>query len=422
MTNYEVVPLRGQEQFDLNGVRFNGKRFLFWKKKSTDRVKQIIVIFDRKYENVQVHDGVMVVSFNGLTNYRDLRDAIMVFLQIVQESKSVQFQFVVDNENQRQVADALGKEFGILYEVHLVNKKKKDNIDNVEQKLQDNQALTASGSKMIDTGSKKITVNDNKAYVNQGLLSIEEQKYLLLEEWKKDAVMMRKLADLSEAEIDRMLIDSVTHNLTTHHLESAREQSANDRVGEVAMNKAIQEDGLVNANLGIVQNNVSNSNQYSSVSKQGDRLQVVNPNVVSSEIHSGGVTGSVSGDGNYQEYQDSSLTEKTEQSRESLAEFYLDEEYYIYNNQGVVIGKIGQDGYNINYNDNTLVRNGHTVGFIGDYKDMGKSTSKSNVRKKVLEKNNDSNKSPAFVRLPVIMFILSFLLLIGSLVLLFVLD
>ncbi|MBQ8682051.1 MAG: hypothetical protein IJ509_03990 [Bacilli bacterium] len=429
MINYEVIPLNGQGQFDLTGVKFNGKSFMFWKKKSTQVIKEIMVIFDKKYESIEVRDGMIVLSLKGLVNYQELYNAIGIFLQIMKSNGiNVQLRFVIGNDNERKMAEALGNNLRIQYGIQDVRENVQENMNEnvkvVEDKLKSNeQNFTASGSKTIETESEKYTINNGIAYANNGTLSIEEEKALLLQKWQQDPFMSRRMNGLTAEEIDDLLTRTVTSNLKEYRMESAYEQVANDRVGEVAMDKARQEDGMVNAEIGIVQNNVSNINEYSAVEQRGENVQVVNISVTTSQINSGGVVGNVSGNNESQDYAESSLDENEEQQREVINEFYVDDEYNVYNAKGDVLGKIGQEGYMINYEDNILTKNGQVLGYISDYKDMGKNNSniysKPNVR---TLKKKEEYKSAAFISLPVIMFILSALLLIGSVILLFVLD
>lgn len=410
MINYEIVPLKGHNQYDLNGVRFDGKSFMFWKKKNVQAIKQVVVIFNKNYENIQINDDMMVLSLKTLNDYQDLYNAMMIFEQILKSNQmEVKFQFIVENENQEKMAEALGNRCRISFVVYNVNKSRDKN-------------LQASGSKTVEVGDKKVTVNDNKAFINSGTLSIEEEKHILLQEWQKDPLMSSKLINMSPVEIDKMLTEAVTSNLKAYRMESANEQLGTNKVGNIAINKASGEDGLVNSELGLVENNVYNPNKYSVVSEKGEGLQVANASVESTTINSGGVTGDIIGNNDVQKYVDSNLEKKEESKKEVMMEFYLDDDYNIYDKDGNLIGKIGQAGYIIDYNDNTLVKNGQKLGYLSDYNDLGKSSnvySKPNV--KTLKKEPE-NKSFGFVSLPVIMFVLSALLLIGSVVLLFVLE
>ena len=79
------------------------------------------------------------------------------------------------------------------------------------------------------------------------------------------------------------------------------------------------------------------------------------------------------------------------------------------------------NGYELDYDKNCIIKYGNFEGYIGDYKDMGKGNVNVYEKPKVrtLEKQD---KSSGMVSFPVIVFILSALLLIGSVILLFLVD
>lgn len=430
--NYGIRQLDGQGPFNVYAVNMvSGSNFSYWKRNTTGIVRNAVVVFDNRNANVILQDGMALLSLSGMNNLQEMFQAIRIFMaNINRESVNIHFSFVVQDEKQRQEVEMIASSLGVSYEIKVLNKQENKKMADVEDKLKNEQDITASGSKTIEvqrgTGIEKITVSDNKAYVNSGNLSIDNEKYLLLQKWKQDPFRSVEIKNLDAAELDRLLTEYVTMNLTGYRMESAREQMANDKVGEVAMNKATNEDGLVNAKLGIVENNVSNSNQYSAVEQRGENVQVVNANVTSSNINSGGVSSSTFGGNEGYEYVDPNMVENSEQSRGELNEFYVDEEYMVYNSEGTVIGKIGQEGLLIDFNNNTLMKDGQPMGYVGDYNDMGKwnqnSKKKPNVRTLRKPQEHSQNKSAAFVSLPIIMFVLSAMLLIGSIILLFVLD
>ena len=432
--NYQVVPLEGQEQFDLNGVRFDGKIFMFWKKKSTREVKQIVIIFDKKHEGIQLRDGMMVLSLKGLNNYQDLRNAIRILLQILGKEKlDVQLQFVVENGNQRQEAEALGREFGLSYVVQDVNNNQNQNLKAMEEQLKKstNSDFSAGGNQIIDkydNGTlKQITVYNGVAYENNGLLNSEEEKLSLLREWMQDPVKAQELMRLSEEERNDLLSREVLSNRKQYKLEEANQQVAYDKAGETAINVAEREGGLVNAELNVVQHDVTRDNQYSTVERNGENVQVVNPSVAQTNVStSGGVfsgESTTSGASDFQNYEEPTMSMEEQQERELVEQvFFVDEEGNIFNNNADIIGKLGNDGYRINYEDNSLVRYDKIVGYIGDYNDMGKTTNNTHSKPNVRTLKKENNRSVGFVSLPVIMFVLSALLLIGSVILLFVLE
>ena len=425
--NYQIVPLGAYGEFVLNGVRFNGKSFMYWKKNNTTNIREVIVIFDKKYENVEVRDGVMVLSLKGLNNYQDLINSVSILLQILNANQiNIQLHFVVDNENHKQVAEALGRNFGVSYVVQDVNQNREQQLQTMEEQLKKNPDLTAGGSQMIDTSNKKINIHDGSGYENNGLLNSEEEKVSLLREWMQDPVKAEELTRMSEKARNDLLTRIVLAGRKQHRLENASQQLASDKAGEVAISVAKQDGGLVNTQLNIVQHTDSRLNQYSAVERSGDSVQVVNPSVINAQISTGGLSGGsiAGGSGDlFHNYEEPTMEGKEIQQREVESQvFYIDENNYLLDSNGQVIEKLGNGVYDIDYDTNSITKNGKIAGSIGDYKDMGKADTynKSNVR--VLRKLPDDNKSAAFISFPVIMFVLSTLLLIGSVLLLFVLD
>lgn len=148
--DYQKVPLGVKGQFELNGVRFSGGSFIYWKKSTTTNITDIIIVFDKKYESIGVKDGVVVLSLKGIINYQDLSEAIRIFLKILNVIHfNVRLLFIVENDNQRQVAEALGNTFGISFLLQNVN----SNLENVEQNI--NQ-INNEKSNLVDSLSDDV--------------------------------------------------------------------------------------------------------------------------------------------------------------------------------------------------------------------------------------------------------------------------
>lgn len=438
--NYDVVPLNGGDQFDLNGVRFDGKSFIFWKKKGSQPITKIVTVFDKKYENIPVSDGVAILSLKGLINYNDIKKAVLIFQQIIQ-NKQVQFHFIVGNENERQIVEALGNELGLSFVVQNLNQNVQQSMEQKVNAMEEDikrEDIFAGSSQVIekyDNGKlQQISVDSNRgvAYENVGMLSNEEEKVSLLREWMQDPVRAQELSRMSVEARNELLTQAVMSNRREYRLESASEVVANDIVGEVAKEKASQEDGLGNTELGIVQNKPSSANEYYAVERNGDNARLVAPNVVSSNLSSSGVNSSGAASDNVSGYNDYNVDvqneEVQEQQRSVEQVFYIDDDYNVLNENDEVIGKVGPGGeYMPNYEDNTILKSVggemQVVGYIGDSHDKQRGNSNSYSKPKVYTKKKpDSEKSAAFVSLPVIIFILSAILLIVSAFLLFIVD
>ena len=231
---------------------------------------------------------------------------------------------------------------------------------------------------------KKYTVSDDKIYDDNDDLSLAELKRIKLAEWMNNQEMMQQIAGLSKDELDRRLTEAVTLGKKVHYLESSN-NTYGDRASKLANNKAYEEDGKVNTELGVVRNNVSNSNQFSAVERDNDNVRMVNPNVTSYTVGSSGMTSSDSGSSEDENINDVNnevgIDETEQQKREEVEVYYLGSALEIYDKDGKIIGKVGVNGYVVDENNN-LVRNNNVVGVIGDINDMGvnKTNNKSNVR------------------------------------------
>lgn len=427
MNSSAPIPI-ASSNYDLYGVRFDGKSFLYWKNKGSQVDREIMVIFNQNYGNVSLKDGTVVLSLAGLENYTDLCNAVKIFKEEILKNKSVSVQFVIGNEQERQVAEALGKKLGMPYQIRNINQKMEQKLEEMKQSTQELEALGSKTIRTNDQGQvKKYMVEGNHVYENNGSLSLEELKKIKLAELMNDSVEMQKIVGMSKTELDQYLTRLVTAGRTAYRLESSREQVSHDKRGQIAKEEAQREDGKVNSELGIVQNNPSSSNSFSAVEKNHDEIQVVHPGIVHSEISSNGMvqsnssTSSIDSDYN----KDVQLEDEEEQQRNVEQEYFIDEEYNIYMKDGQMVGRVGQNGYMPNYQDNTLLKDGQVVGVIGDYKSMNHTKDNVYVKPAVrtlTKPGLEPTKKAGFISFPVILFIFSALLLVGSAVLLFVMD
>lgn len=426
---YSLENLGNYSRYDLMRVSFDGKEFMFWKKKNGPPVTEVLVVLDgQSAERVPVLDGKVILSLdkimgNGKGNPRDLRDAILIFQRVTKNDK-IRIKFLISNNEQKEIIERVCHSLGVSYEIENANLAIKGMEEEMIKQAQNMRAGDGQMIEKYDNGQlKQITVQDGKAYENNGMLNTEEEKVSLLREWMKDPVKRDKLSRMSVEARDEWLTRTVLASRKEYRMESANEQIADDKVGELAMNKVSQEDGLVNTELGVVQNNVSNANQYSAVEQHGDNVQLVNPDVQHSYISSSGISSNTSSGNEVSESHNINTNVEDEQSRSIEDQvFYISPENVVYDSQDNQIGMLGQD-YGIDYNDNVLLKNGEKIGYIGDYKDMGQAQSNAHAKPVVRTlKKPELDKNAGMVSLPVIIFILSALLLIGSAILLFVVD
>lgn len=444
-SEYSVTKINSSK-FDLNGIRLaNGKTCCYWKNKGSNKINDVIVIMNNS-NVVNVSNNQMCISLDGVTNGNDMLAMINAFLQEMKKmginGKEFNFRFIVDNKKDvvtvNRIIDSLGIK-GIIVKSDLYNSFS-ENLDEAIDNINNNDLVAGGNNKQInkyEEGSlKKYTISDDKVYDDNNNLSLAEQKKIKLSEWMNDPIKMQEIIGLSKEELDKRLTETVTIGIKTHYLESSNNNVRDNKVSSVANDKARMEDGKVNSELGIVKNNVSNNNQYSTVEENKGDVKVVNPTVSSYEVSSSNnnvvnfndysVDNSYALDNNKDNDTDLLKEEDTQRNIESEV-YYLGSSGEIYNKDGKIVGRLGVGGYAVNENNN-LLRYNNVIGVIGDINDMGvnKTEIKANVR--VLKKpdrpvySRNSKKSAAFVNLPVIIFIISLLLLIGSGIILFLMK
>ena len=443
---YNIVPLGNRNNLNLYGVQFNGKnKFMYWFK-SGGQIKKVKVVLEAKNENVALDNETIVVSLKGITNYNDLRNAIMIFFRIMKsyQINNLEVKFIIDNNNQKEVISSLCQELSLPFTLELSNQGlnpqsyKNDIIKKVETVQENN--IAASGCKTITTddirGLRQVTITSDgsKAFENTGTLTITEQKKVLLEEWLNDSYMSARIKDLSPEELDDLLMENITRTLTAHRMESAHEQTsvaASDKEkAQATIDKTRQEDSLSNKDLGIVQNKASSAsyNAYSSVEREGDSIRVVTPDVSSAKISAQSSETTYSNRPNINAYAFNSTTLDEQSREETLPVYYIDEDefklydsYDDYTNQKeskITMQGCYPDLVNYTLNDAT----GRAIGRLANVKSMDKSpdtlTQSKDHTLRLVRRKEEPYRSAAFVNLSVIIFILSAFLILGAIILL----
>ena len=264
---------------------------------------------------------------------------------------------------------------------------------------------------------------------------------MLLSKWRSDPIKSLEIYPLPREEVDRRLTEAVTDNLKVHYMESSVDESKPDNNFEkVANNLASSEDGKVNSELGIVQNSPSNENKFSAVERNGERLNIVNPHVISESINNDNISRSEQSsygvdtvttgvDSSFWDDDLSSLNVEDEDIQERNGElpvYYLGSSQEIYNQYGEFVGRNGVGGYLVDENNN-LQKYSKVIGQLGDINDMGKNAAIENSKARVYKPNfrpnyNTELKEAGIISLPIIIFIISLFLLIASGIILFLMK
>ncbi len=440
MDNINIYKLNLSEGYAGEGVKFNNNSssFYYWHHDNQAKIEQINIIFHGNDGNIKLEENSAILCLQGLTTPEEIEKAIAIFMNI-QKNNNIKVQFIVNNREEQKIAMKVAIDMHLNYQLQYKNAPQEKAEDKLEQKIKNSQELSARGSETMTYNNngqvKKVTIHNGVALEDNNSLSIQEQRKRILRKWQQDPIMQAKLATLSPEEIEEELMKVIRLEKTAHYLGSPSEQvQTSNRASRVAIDQANKVGGQVNSELGIIQNDNSN-NRYSIAEQNGEEMRFVTPEVSQNAINTNSISStstinSASGTEtvNNQQYPTPENQETNVQTRNVEQVFYLDEEDNIYNEDGNIIGKIGANGYGymVNWEDNTLLKDGQTIGLVGDYKELGRP--KTNVYKPpVLTRKKSPYKSPyqrdaAFVSLPLIIFIISAILLIASGVLLFVLD
>ena len=459
--NYRLLH-KEENGLDIYAIKMeNGKLVLYWKNINSSNINNVIVILNNS-DNIRIKNNQICISLDGINNINDIKVILSIFSREIQkmgiDAKRARFIFIIDNDKQREDISVVVRDLGISAFFEVSNNVKRDNvqeeakkrIENLEsEKLRDGKGKIDS----ITVGDKKYSVDSENKTIhadsgNKGLLSDLEMKKMLLEELMKDPLNKQKFSQMTAEELDKYLMDTINRGKKTSYMERATTVSSNDSPKEkVVMNVSHEKDGVVNRELGIGIAAPGNPDKYFAVENSGNEHRVVSPSVSTSQMNSGNVSGNNSTAGSVEENisnndleegNDFNLTKLDVASKSELDVYYVDSSGIIYNKDGKDIGQVGVSGYLVDENNN-LARYNQVLGVIDDINNMGKSNvqdinndkvidfemAKKRVYKPERPKYNANNstknteKSAAFVSLPVILFIISLVLLVASGIILF---
>lgn len=201
---YSIKDLHNlKEGYVGKGIKFDSKMFFFWKNRSNKVLREIVVIFDNDYGNIEVLDGMIVVSLAGLKNETDLRQALKIFSGILNNS-SVKFTFLVASAEEKRMAEGLGNLLGNIYEVkngeEYINSKRE-----VVEPVSVANSLGFNDVKPVIRSEVNSSVVGNDSELGSTEKGVATQKKQLLEKWATDPVMLEKISKLSKEELDKEL-------------------------------------------------------------------------------------------------------------------------------------------------------------------------------------------------------------------------
>lgn len=378
---YSVTNLK-HDKYDLVGIKLNnGKTCCYWKNKSSKNINTVVVILNNN-NVVNVKDNEICISLEGVIDSKDQVSMIGIFGQELVKSgldvKSVKFKFMVGNDLEEKKVKDIISNLGVETSIYRIDKKEENKEEVVNKALDDNKMIEASnGMKYTEVVGKSALIANLGVLANNEEFKILYDKYMLEHPDVREAFNKGKISvDQIKEVIQKQLIEN--KNLKEYELESADRgvDNSSDMAG-VSNGYADSVGGIVNTEIGIVKDD---KGSYKTVDDNGNvkNAEVVNISFNTKENDANKPnygykwTGSNNSSDNVVDF--NNYSEEREQKEE-----------YIYNHQ--------------------------------------RGMAKVRVLKKPERNiNQDSNKSAAFVSLPVIMFIISLLLLIGSGIILFMMK
>lgn len=207
-------------------IKFDSKAFFFWKNRSNKVLKEIIVIFDNNYGNIEVLDGMVVVSLAGLKSEADLAQAFKIFSGILNNS-SVKFTFLVANPDEKRIAEILGSSLRNVYEIkngdEYINAKRVGmESSSVSNNLEFNDAKTVVKS---DFGSNDIGV---KSSIGTFERKVEPQEKPLLGQLATNPVMLENVSTFSKEELNKELNLNINNSVGNVKATSFKPTVIND--------------------------------------------------------------------------------------------------------------------------------------------------------------------------------------------------
>ncbi len=442
-SKYNVIK-QNNDNYDIFQIKTsNGKKCIFWKKKDAKDINEVVTIFNNDSVSA-ITDKQMFLSFHGVTLKEDIDGLMVAFGTEAYKNgldiTKVNFKFVVDNKEEEDLVNDFMKKYRLKGNVthsekySQLTENLEDAISKIATNSEDNQIVKEDNDEI-----KKYTIHEDKVYSDNDTLSIAEKKRILLSTWRHDPIKAKEIYNLSREELDKMLTEAVTSSLKVNNLEEPiNSDNLDDNFSKVSNDKAISEDGRVNRDLGIIKNNPEKENKFSVVEKDGENLNIVNPTVYRESIdytnniyksndnsayHVDTVTTGV--DSSFWDDDDlGSINRDVVESRDDdLPVYYVGDKEKIYNQYGKFVGINEVGGKQIVGDKLTSTVNGEVIGQIDSIDNMERNINKPKGKVRVYKpknkntysRDNDSGK----ISLPIIIFIISLFLLIGSGVILY---
>ncbi|MEE3342504.1 MAG: hypothetical protein VZS44_00225 [Bacilli bacterium] len=453
--NYSVVDVPGNSDYNLKGIRLSsGKTCVYWTKKNARQLSEVVVYMDNR--NVAaIKDNQICISLHGIKDIQSQRDCLRAFCEQLRgigiNVRQIRFRFIVADKNEAVMVQDMIKDLGLNAEImgsamrraragvgvapgnsannnpEQVNKATKQ--ENIKNKIADEREILADSdiSKVVkydDGVRKEINVDEARgvaydtSYEN---LSMQELVMMKYKELMKDPVWGPKLLEMPEKDAVKLVVNEVNKDRKTYYMEqnAGYDMSSMSENERATANVASKNEGISNNELGVVNNGVNKDNKFSVVESNNGSMREVSPNV--SNIGMNGTTSS-SGNRDSEEVVVEGKETEREEIQNNIVSYYVDDDtgkVYDGNKMEFVEGAYCNENNQIVDSDGNIL--GDNCGNLNDMYANASSESKENERQKTMilyKKNNsidtNSEKSAAFISLPVIIFIISLILFMAS--------
>lgn len=334
-------------------------------------------------------------------NANNIRNILSVFLTEIHKNginvNNIKFRAIVNSDKEEEEIKNVGNLLGVNFQITKINKV-------IEEKEEEIFANGASKEiKKEENGQiKNFVVQEGKVVENNQTLTIAEQKKLKLQSLMNDPLEKEKITNMSAEQLDRYLMQYINLDKKVHYMENANDNVDNQtKVGDMANKVAFANDGMYNAELGIVSNAPNTTNSHYVVEQNNEKINVAAPEVTTATISSNNTTTINSTVSNYSSVDNENNTEvskNTEEQREEEKIYYID--YYnlfVYDNNGEFLGGLKENGYQINPSTNQISKEGKVLGYVDDFKNMGNNLANDKNKPKVRTLYKDTKSNAAFV-------------------------
>lgn len=280
---YSITKLN-DNNYDLYGIKLdNGSKCIYWSNKDINEYNEIIVIFDNK-NVVNVSDGQVCISLNGVSDREDATDMINAFGRELYKDNNniteIKFKFIIDNREEEEIVNKImdlfrlngdivkSEKYSYLTEnlddalsnisIKIPEKKEEDNKENLE--LLSDVEIDKDNDVDISREEKNDNIEEEGLNKTLELSNIRKQ---ILNEWLKDPVKREEISLLSREELGRKLLEAtedyedlnsdntdVKNDVVNNNIEEKESREEDNELFKIDKKPILDNDSFNKNNLG----------------------------------------------------------------------------------------------------------------------------------------------------------------------------